>query len=220
MLRGKYLRERKAIHFKRRIKLLLVLAIITMVYRTAFNSYSLFESEASSTASIDVAFFVLDDQYDNKTIVLEDMEPGDVQYCKFSIANYIEEDEERIISETDMSYKLKIRTTTNLPLKYELYRDQSLDSENLINILDADYSEAVYLDTYNTYFQKLVLDNETDDLKLEGITDSGEFRLDVASKSTYILKIELPANCNSIEYQDRMECIEISVEAKQIIDDD
>lgn len=220
MLRGKYLRERKAIRFKRRIKLLLILAIITMVYRTAFHSYSLFESEASSTASIDVAFFVLDDIYDNRTIVLEDMEPGDVQYCKFSIANYIEEDGENVISEADMSYVLKLRTTTNLPLKYELYRNQSLDSDTLINILDEDYSESMYLDSYNTYFQKLVLDNETEDLKMEGVTDSGEFYLDIPAINTYILKVEFPEECNIIDYQNRMECIEISIDAKQILDGD
>lgn len=220
MLRGKYLRERKAMRTRRRIKFLLILAIVIMVYRTIFHSYSLFESEASSTASIDVAFFVLDDTYENQTIVLEDMEPGDIQYCKFSISNYIEEGGEQIISETDMSYKLKIRTTTNLPLEYELYRNQSLNSDNLINILDTDYSDAMYQDTYETYFQKLVLDSETNDLKLEGVTDSGEFYLDVPTINTYILKIKLPERCHTIEYQDRMECIEISVEGKQILDDD
>ena len=220
MIRGKYLRERKAIRVRRRIKLILLILIVVMFYKTAFNSYSLFESEASSTASIDVAFFVLDDIYENKTIVLDDMEPGDVQYVKFSIANYIgsEEDGDQVISETDMRYKLKIRTTTNLPLEYELYRNQSLNSSNLVNILDDSYSDAMYYDDYNTYFQKLVLDNETNALKLEGITDSGEFYLDVPTINTYILKIELPARCNTIDYQDRMDCIEISVEGTQILD--
>lgn len=221
MIRGKYLRERKAIRTKRRIKFVLVLAIVIMIYRTFFGSYSLFESEASSTASIDVAFFILDDKYENQTIVLDDMEPGDVQYIKFSVANYLEaenEDEDDITSETDMKYKLKIRTTTNLPLKYELYRNQSLDQSNLVNVLDEDYSESVYLDSYNTYFQKLVLDNESNDLKLEGITDSGDFYKDTPVKITYILKVELPAEYKGVEYQDRMECIEISVDGKQILD--
>lgn len=220
MIRGKYLRERKAIRVKRRIKLLLLVLIVIMFYKTAFNSYSLFESEASSTASIDVAFFVLDDSYENRTIVLDDMEPGDVQYVKFSIANYIgsEDTHDQMISETDMRYKLKIRTTTNLPLEYELYRNQSLNSTNLINILDESYSDAMYYDDYNTYFQKLVLASETNALKLEGVTDSGEFYLDVPTMNTYILKIELPARYNTIDYQDRMECIEISVEGEQILD--
>ena len=222
MIRGKYLRERKAIRIKRRIKFLLILAISIMVYRTFFGSYSLFESEATSTASIDVAFFVMEDKYENETIVLEDMEPGDVQYIKFSVANYLEaenEGEDDIVSETDMSYKLKIRTTTNLPLKYELYRNQSLNQSNLVNVLDDDYSEAIYSDAYDTYFQRLVLDNESADLKLEGITDSGDFDKDDPVKITYILKIELPAANKEIEYQDRMECVEISVDARQILDD-
>ena len=221
MLRGKYLRERKAIRTKRRVKLILILAIAIMVYRTFFASYSLFESEASSTASIDVAFFILEDKYENQTIVLDDMEPGSVQYVKFSVANYLEAEnagDDDIVSETDMKYKLKIRTTTNLPLKYELYRNQSLNQDNLVNVLDEDYSEAVYLDSYNTYFQKLVLDNETEDLKLEGITDSGVFNKEEPVKITYILKVELPEEYNGIEYQNRMECIEISVDGRQILD--
>ena len=221
MIRGKYLRERKAIRAKRRFKFILVLAIAMMIYRTFFGSYSLFESEASSTASIDVAFFILEDKYETQTIVLDDMEPGDVQYIKFSVANYLEaenQDEEDVVSETDMRYKLKIRTTTNLPLKYELYRNQSLDQDNLVNVLDEDYSEEMYLDSYNTYFRRLVLDNESAALKLEGITDSGDFDKEDPVKITYILRVELPSSCKEIEYQDIMDCIEISIDGRQILD--
>ena len=39
----------------------------------------------------------------------------------------IDENGEKFVSETDMEYELKIRTTTNLPLSYELYKNQSID---------------------------------------------------------------------------------------------
>ena len=223
MIRGKYLRERKAIRFKRRIKLILIITIIFILHRIMFNSYSVYESEANSSAAIDVAFFVLDDEYQSKVITLDDMEPGDTQYCYFSVANYILDDnDEKIVSETDMQYKLKIRTTTNLPLEYELYRNQSLDVTNLQNILEIETQlyENNYSDDDSTIFKRLVQSSLTDEQKAEGITDAGTFLFaNNGSQNTYILKVTLPDQYNSEEYQNIIECIEISVEGSQIIDD-
>ena len=114
MIRGKYLRERKAMRIKRRIKLLIILAILLVLYKLIFSSYSLYESEANSSADIDVAFYLLKDDYKSKVIALDDMIPGSTQKCEFSISNYYVDDEGNdVISETDMEYTLKIRTTTN-----------------------------------------------------------------------------------------------------------
>lgn len=219
MIRGKYLRERKAIRVKRRIKLLIALTIILVLYKVIFSSYSLYESEASSDAEIDVALYVIKDEYESKTITLKDMLPGDTQYCKFSISNfYLDDKKAQVLTETDMKCDLKIRTTTNLPLKYELYVDQSVDDSNLINKLDTEELNKGHWDEYDTIFKYLVDKNETAEKKEQGITDSIDFSYKQPICRTYIIKVTFPeTECKSYEYQNIMECIEISIDSHQIV---
>lgn len=218
MIRGKYLRERKAIKEKRRIKLLVALIILLILYKIIFSSYSLFESEASSDAQIDVAFYLLKDDYETKTITLDNMVPGDTQYCKFSIANFYTDDTgNEIITETDMLCDLKIRTTTNLPLEYELYVDQSVDG-NTINKLDTEELKKGHWDKYDTIFKYLVDKDETPERKEAGITDSINFSYKQALIRVYTLKITFPeAECKSADFSNIIECIEISIDSKQLI---
>lgn len=222
MIRGKYLRERKALRVKRRIKLIIAILIACILYRILFNSYSLFESEASSTADIDVAFYLVKDKYETKTITLDDMLPGDTQYVKFTISNYyMDDNNNQIISETDMNCDLKIRTTTNLPLTYELYIDQDTNSDNLQNRLDIETTslDNMHWDEYNTIFKYLVLADQSDEQKAEGITDTINFKYDNPFDRTYILKVTFPnVYSQNDNFQNIMECIEITVDAQQVVD--
>ena len=88
MIRGKYLRERKGIRFKRRVKIVMTIFVLLLVHRIVFNSFSLYESNATTDANIEVAYFLLDDTYEEKTIMLEDMKPGDTKEVDNSISNY------------------------------------------------------------------------------------------------------------------------------------
>lgn len=203
MIRGKYLRERKAIRVKRRIKLLVAVAIMLVLYKLIFSSYSLYESEANSSADIDVAFYLLKDDYKSKVIALEDMVPGSTQKCEFSLSNYyVDDNGNDVISETDMEYTLKIRTTTNLPLEYKLYMNQSADSADSDDIIEI---PIITQDEDSTYFKQLVEDKQ-------------EFPYTQGYTNTYTLVVNFPEEFKSIEYQDIIECIEISIDSKQIID--
>lgn len=222
MIRGKYLRERKAIRVKRRMKLLIAIVILFLVHKILFSSYSLYESEAMSSADLDVAFFTLEDEYQTKVISLDDILPGDIRRCEFSVSNYfVDENGNTIISETDMEYTLKIRTTTNLPLEYKLYKNQGLDVDNLTNILEIETVETqnMYLDEDNTIFKSLVQASLPEELKAQGVTDIGEYDFTTPSTDTYILEISLDEKYNSIAYQNIIECIEISFEAEQMVDE-
>ena len=196
MIRGKYLRERKAIRFKRRVKLLISITIIVLLYKIIFGSFSLYESEASSDANLDVAYFTLDDEYETQVISLENMVPGDIKTCVFHISNYTEGAggvEE--ISETDMEYTLKIRTTTNLPLEYVLTKSQSAGVPQTFQLVT---------DDDGTYFKKL-------------LEETGSFRCDQGYTNTYTLTVTFPSNKADIKYQNIIECIEISVDSRQTI---
>ena len=63
MIRGKYLRGRKAIRTKKRLRFMLTILVLFLAYKVLFNSYSLYESQAESDAQVDVAFFILKDEY-------------------------------------------------------------------------------------------------------------------------------------------------------------
>ena len=196
MIRGKYLRERKAIRVKRRFKLLVSMLILFLLYKIVFSSFSLYESEANSDADADVAYFVLNDEYQSQVIKLDSMNPGDTQDFVFNISNYVlDDDSEEVVSEVDMEYTLKIRTTTNLPLEYELTRSQSAGEEETFELVT---------DDDGTYFKKL-------------LEETGTFSCDQGYTNTYTLTITFPTNENDIKYQDLIECIEVSVDSRQII---
>jgi len=226
MIRGKYLRERKAIRVKRRMKLLLVLIILYLLHKVLFSSYSLYESEANSSADINVAFYTLEDEYKTNVISLDDMVPGETRYCEFSVANFYKDDDgNSVISETDMEYYLKIRTTTNLPLEYKLYKNQAIDVDYLANILDIQ-KQYVYLDDDSTIFQRLVLSSSfdesgnLDDSEDNWYTDYGEYYHEVEGYNSYILEVFFPEEYNTIDYQNIIDCIEISVDSRQIMGDE
>lgn len=222
MIRGKYLRERKAIRFRRRIKLLICLLIILFLNKIIFNSYSLYESKANSNLDIDVAFFVLKNENLGRLIKLEDLAPGDNTTCSFSIANFYTEEytdetdgqtkQREIIAETDIKYKLTIRTTTNLPLEYELYvNDNPLENATAVEQING--GEVINQDEYNTYFNKL-------------IEYENEFKFNTPTTDTYILKVNFPKGSTpggeeymNYTYQDIIDAIEISVEAEQVVDE-
>lgn len=201
MIRGKYLRERKGIRVKRRLKLILTIFVLLLVHRIVFNSFSLYESNAVSEATIEVAYFLLDDTYDSQTIKLNEMLPGDTQQCKFSISNYYVDENtgKDVITQTDMEYEVTVRTTTNLPLKYKL--SKSTDGSNDVEIVTSETK-----DIHDTYFYTL-------------LTESGEFKFTSGQTNTYTIDIEFPAEYDGIEYQNIIECLEITVVGHQIVSD-
>ena len=111
MIRGKYLRERKGIRFKRRVKIVMTIFVLLLVHRIVFNSFSLYESNATTDANIEVAYFLLDDTYEEKTIMLEDMKPGDTKEVDISISNYFVDEN----SKMQMGNEIVVMVANTLP---------------------------------------------------------------------------------------------------------
>ena len=74
----------------------------------------------------------------------------------------------------------------------------------------------MYLDDDNTIFKALVQSNPV--LKADRITDKDSFDYGVPDTKTYILEVFLPKIYNTVDYQNIIECIEISVDSKQIME--
>lgn len=239
MIRGKYLRERKAMRIKRRFKFLVVVTIILIIYKILCDSFSLFESQATSDANIDIAFFLVNDRYSisstdetsegatpyTRSIKIADIQPGDTKEYTIWVSNYgfydangqlLESDHvegaEKKVADTNIKYNINIKTTTNLPLEYKLTTTTGVTEERTeTTILRESESPS---DTDGMYFKNIYSANEKKLLfnnNSEGIAQG--------QQDTYKLQVTFPneGEWKDARYQDIVEYIEVSIDAEQII---
>ena len=127
---------------------LLVILVVLLVFLIPIT-YSRFENKLNTNAKIDAAFYVVDTKSEVKDIKLGDIVPSDNAYeYNFTVSNF--NDKGR--SEVNLEYTLVLKTTTNLPLSYELYMNSG---ENNILI-----SEEIVKDEYGTYFNVMKTNKE------------------------------------------------------------
>ena len=105
----------------------------------------------------------------------------------------------------DATYDLKIVTTTNLPLEYKLFRNQTYDAAGAVNIISS--STTVAADEDGTYFKTMVAPSEN-------------FSYTADQQYSYQLVIYFPTTYMSYNYKDIVESIEIVVDSRQILDSD
>lgn len=176
------------------IILILCLLIIARIFVLVLSKY---ESISNSYANVDIAFYIFKEDYKTMTVNLASLLPQDNEYVfDFSIGN----EEGGEIAEVDLEYELTLRTTTNLPLTYELYMNEQYTDEGATNIIK---ENTVAVDEYGTYFRTMTTD------KITLPYTQGKTNL-------YQLVINFPANYNTENYQDIIELLEIMVNAHQI----
>ncbi|MGN1327531.1 MAG: hypothetical protein ACI4VQ_05620 [Clostridia bacterium] len=175
--------------------LLLSLLLLTKIISLTLSKY---QSSASGNPNIQVAFYVIEKDFSTMTINLDSLFPSDEPYVyTFSISNTNGEK----MCETDMEYDLQIRTTTNLPITYELYMNENYNDSGATSIIK---SNEIIQDENNTYFRVIT-------------TDTQNFTYTQEKTNVYQLVIYFPAEYNTINYQDIIEGIEISVNSRQVI---
>lgn len=185
-------RKRIIIIVKFLITLLTLILILMLICRTLAK----YETTATTDANIQAAFYLLKDDYQTMTVNLAEMQPRDETYSyTFSVAN----NDGTKRTETSLEYDLQMRATTNLPLRYKLYL-------NGIEINIITNSETI-IDEYGTYFRVF-----STDTKMFGHTEN--------ETNIYNLVIEFPLEYKqTIEYQDVIEGIEITVNSRQMINE-
>ena len=175
---------------------ILILCLLVLI-RIVVLVLSKYESIANSTANVDIAFYLLNEDYKTMTLNLASLFPQDDAYVyTFSIGN---QDGEKT-AEIDLVYDLTIRTTTNLPLTYELYKNQKHTDNGAVNIIETNTVEP---DEYGTYFRNITTQEENLYYK--------EPRTNI-----YELVIRFPENYNTTNYQNIIEALEIKVDSHQI----
>ena len=178
-------------------KLVILVLCFLIIARIFVLVLSKYESISNSYANVDIAFYLLKEDFQTMTFNLASILPQNNAYVfEFTIGNQdgIE------TAEVDLEYELTLRTTTNLPLTYELYMNQSYTDQGATNIIK---ENTVNLDEDGTYFRTMTTDKIT--LKYtEGKTN------------LYQLVVYFPENYNQENYQDIIELIEINVNGQQV----
>ena len=188
--------RKKFFKFNKITFLLIVLVLLLCVMPLTFSK---FETEKSGDIIIPHAFYVLDDTVISETISLPEIIPSNNQYLYyFSISNF--NDERR--TETNLKYDLSIRTTTNIPITYDLFKGVSVDNNTSIIT-----SNQVVADDYGTFFRTI-------------LTPTEYFGFDSDQTNNYVLLINFPAGYNDSDYQNLFEMIEININSQQILSTD
>lgn len=216
--------KRKFVNKKKINFLTIFLILDVFVICTMFNTTgATYSSEAIGNTEMEVALYafttekiteldtvdgnVINDSFD---ISLGDINPGETKYYKFNIFNYLTDDSGGIVAsaETNISYELKIVTTTNLPLKYSLFMNQNAFSSNASNLLDSKtYSTNIITDGYGTFYQVFAINEQC-------------FKHSTNGEDRYTLVVEFPDEYSDVIYQDLIESIKIQVESRQVLPGD
>lgn len=193
--------------FNRRKKLNIIsifLVIDVLVLFAMFNiSHASYTAQAVSNAEMEVALYAFrSDMLDKNdmqvdSLNLGDMEPGETKEFKINVYNY---KKNGATSDTDIIYDLKVITTTNINLEYELYLNESYE-EN--------YASEIYkkTDDWGTTYNYI-------------LGPDRYFNYGVEMHDTYTLKITFPERYDDSRYQDLMESIKIQLVSRQAFSDE
>ena len=197
------LKKENISYFEEKKRFLIVILVMFILIVVAIKllqiAYASYESQAKLNANIDKALYILKTGGMNFNIDLDKIEPSSKPYIyKFSISNF---DGNRH-SDVDIEYQMNITTTTNLPLTYELYRNENYDDENATNLFenmktkqDVDGASYNYLEGQEKYL----------------------FPYEEDKTDIYTLVVYFPeSNKTTTEYADNLENIEVEIKSNQV----
>lgn len=208
MIRRRKINTKKV---KKSLTIVLLLIIISVAVIQIGKTLSRYESSASTEKDLDVAFWVVDNDFQTKRMLIEDIYPNDVSFeYKFNVSNFNEKGKK---ADTDLEYEIVITATTNLPLSYEITKNGETCTK----------TEKLYKDDNGTYYREIKLETEKNQLTMEhdakedGITD--EFIIKITFPEESYVNGSLVNNRQNLEYADLMEDVKIDLSAKQIINE-
>ena len=163
-------------------------------------AYARYELQKRLVADIDKALYIFRDEDIRFNLEPRGIIPSSSPYVyNFSISNYNDDHD----SDVDLSYHIALRTTTNLPLTYKLYRNEDYRSPTATNILEEAVEEQDEDDSWYYFF-------DVDD----------EFEMYYANQTTdvYTLVINFDSSyAVDTTYANAIENIEVILNSRQII---
>ena len=162
---------------------------------------SKYQSTATGNINSNIAFYLFKTDYQIERIKLTDLEPSTTPHIyTFTIGNQ----NNNKVSDVDIEYYLKIITTTNLPLRYQLYKNEEYESNDSTNLIN-NTNTTIEKDSDGTYFQTFEFDKE-------------ELLYTTPKTNNYTLVVYFDETNKEAKYQDTPESVRIIVDSRQIID--
>ena len=177
-----------------KISAILIVAVLLIGALTVFPAtFSRYVANGSSEAKVKIAFSLLDVTNLSETIKLDEILPNDqYQEYTFAVRNY-DEGGNRI--DVNMTYTVTLKTTTNIPITYELYDNEGHAIAT---------NHELITDSYGTIFNTAT----TNDYSVTYHEDSNNI---------FVLKYKLSSSYHGEEYADLADLIEIIVDAEQVV---
>ena len=184
---------------KKSLLVLLLIAIIIIAIILIRRTLAKYETTATSDKDLDVAFWIVNDDFKTGKIVIKDVYPSDNSFdYTFSVSNFKKEEDGNISkrAETDLEYGITLTMTTNLPLEYQIVKNGQILSAQ----------QEIVTDNDGTYYKKISL-------------DKAQMTQGVDTTDNFVIKVKFPKeNYLYEEYADIMEYIKLDINAKQIVE--
>ena len=179
------------------VSLIFVLFFSFFLLRKTFARYEL---RTKIDANIDRALYIFDATEMSFNLEPSGIVPSSNKYVyRFSVSNFNETKE----SDVDISYQIALRTTTNLPFTYELYRNELYTDTGARSILDGAIQ---------------VQDEDDAWYKVFNAEDEYEMSYKNHTTDTYSLVVSFPAEyATDTTYANYIESIEVIIKSKQIV---
>ena len=180
------------------IKLISIMLSLALIFIFIPVGLSKYQAITSSNANIDIAFYVIDSSMETESLVMKEIEPSSEPYIyTFTVQNY----DKNGRLETNAKYSISVVSTTNIPFRYELYKVTDSSRENI------SLGETIFQDEDLMYFRQIL---------------SPEFEFGFLSDQIdlYQLYIYYPEEYDSYVYQNIVENINITINSKQVLEDD
>ena len=183
---------------KKLLVILVLIAIIVVAIILIRNTLARYESDATSSKDVDAAFWIVNNTFESNQVVIKDIYTADTTYdYSFTVSNF----EGNKKAETDLTYDLVLKMTTNLPLEYDVQKNGKACKK----------TEELIQDEDGTYYRQIKLDTDANGLKMKQGTDQTD---------TFVIKVKFPkSNNTNLEYADLMEYIKLDLTAKQVIEE-
>lgn len=186
--------------FKSLIIISLLIIIIVAVIQIR-NTLARYETTTTTERDVDVAFWIVDNSFKSDRLLLDDIYPSTDQFVyTFTVSNF----NGTKSAETDLDYEIILTSTTNLPLSYEITKN-----EGTANEITCTKTESLYEDSDGTVYREIKLATAPNSLNMLQETDTTD---------TFKIKVTFPQQySDNLEYADLMEYIKIDLSAKQVI---
>lgn len=178
--------------FKLSFRIVLIVLGIFVSFIFIRFTYSLFHSDSNGVIGNRIAFYVVDPKKQTESIKIGELSPDGQDYTyDIEVSNF----KDGKVSEVNLDYTFEVVTTTNIPVTYSLYKDGG--DTNIIG------NREIIQDSNDMYF-----------FKYESL--AGSFIHDAPRTDRYTLVVNFPEMYNNEKYQDLIDTIQISVDAKQV----